>query len=125
MAKVLIAFYSRDGSTEALAQAISDGATSAGGEVRMRRVRELVDDATMGFVQGWKEAADQMNATYEAPTVADAEWADAIILGSPTRFGLLASELKAFIEARGGSHTDCVEKSDLRQRCREYTDIVD
>ena len=102
MAKVLIAFYSRDGSTEALANAISDGAAGAGGEVRLRRARELVDEATMGFVPGWKEAADRMNEAYPAPSVEDAEWADAIILGSPTRFGLLASELKAYLDGLGG-----------------------
>ena len=102
MAKVLIAFYSRDGSTEALANAISDGAAGAGGEVRLRRVRELVDDTTMGYVPGWKEAADRMNGAYPAPSVEDAEWADAIILGSPTRFGLLASELKAYLDGLGG-----------------------
>nr|WP_321360364.1 NAD(P)H:quinone oxidoreductase [uncultured Hyphomonas sp.] len=102
MANVLIAFYSRDGSTEALARAVSEGAQRAGGDVRLRRVRELVDDATMGMVPGWKDAAHQMNAVHEAPTVEDADWADAIILGSPTRFGLLASELKAFIDSLGG-----------------------
>jgi NAD(P)H dehydrogenase (quinone) len=43
-----------------------------------------------------------MNARYEAPTADDAVWADAIILGSPTRFGAVASELKAYIDSLGG-----------------------
>jgi len=102
MAKVLVAFYSRDGSTEALAQAVSEGAVEAGGTVRMRRAREVVDAATMATVPGWTEAAGRMNALYEAPGVEDVAWADAIVLGSPTRFGLLASELKAFLDGLGG-----------------------
>src|SRR3546814_11654923 len=43
-----------------------------------------------------------MNAAYEAPTTADAEWADGIILGTPTRFGSVTSELKAWIDGLGG-----------------------
>ena len=43
-----------------------------------------------------------MNAQYEAPTEADAEWADAIIFGTPTRFGNVSSELKAWVDSLGG-----------------------
>jgi NAD(P)H dehydrogenase (quinone) len=43
-----------------------------------------------------------MNALYEAPTEADAEWADAIVLGTPTRFGAVCAELKAYIDGLGG-----------------------
>ena len=43
-----------------------------------------------------------MNARHEAPTAPDAEWADAIIFGTPTRFGGVAAELKAFIDSLGG-----------------------
>src|SRR3546814_16139361 len=42
MSKILIAFYSRNGSTEALAKAVAEGAQAAGAEVRLRRARELV-----------------------------------------------------------------------------------
>jgi NAD(P)H dehydrogenase (quinone) len=53
-------------------------------------------------VPGWKENAARMDATYEAPTAADVEWADAIVFGTPTRFGNVAAELKAFIDSLGG-----------------------
>jgi NAD(P)H dehydrogenase (quinone) len=99
---VLIAFYSRNGTTEALARAVADGARADGAELRMRRAREIVGDAIMGRVPGWKENAQRMNAAYEAPTEADAEWADAIIFGTPTRFGAVCSELKAYIDSLGG-----------------------
>ena len=98
---VLIAFYSRGGSVEALAKALADGATGAGAEVRLRRARELVGPETMALAPGWSDAAARMNALYEAPTLADAEWADAIVLGAPTRFGAAASELRAYVETLG------------------------
>jgi NAD(P)H dehydrogenase (quinone) len=99
---VLIAFYSRNGSTEALANSIAEGARKAGAEVRLRRARELVGPEVMAKAPGWAEHAARMNAAYEAPTEADAEWADAILFGTPTRFGSVSSELKAYIDALGG-----------------------
>lgn len=101
-AKVLIVFYSRGGSTEALAKAIADGAVAAGAEVRLRRAREIVGEDIMAYVPGWAESAARMNAEYEAPTPDDAEWADAIVFGTPSRFGTVASELKAYIDSLGG-----------------------
>jgi NAD(P)H dehydrogenase (quinone) len=102
MTKILIAFYSRSGSTEALAKAIAKGAEAQGAEVRLRRARELVGIDVVESVPGWKESAERQNALYEAPTAADAEWADAIVFGTPTRFGIVSSELKAFIDSLGG-----------------------
>ena len=99
---VLIAFYSRNGSTEALANAIADGSRAAGAEVRLRRAREFVGPEIMAKAKGWAENAARMNAAYEAPTEADAEWADAIVFGTPTRFGATTAELKAFIDSLGG-----------------------
>jgi NAD(P)H dehydrogenase (quinone) len=99
---VLIAFYSRTGVTEALANAIADGARAEGADVRLRRARELVGADVMALAPGWAEAAAGMNARYEAPTPDDATWADAIVFGTPTRFGNVASELKAYIDGLGG-----------------------
>jgi NAD(P)H dehydrogenase (quinone) len=102
MPNILIVFYSRDGMTEALANAVCDGAMAAGGAVRLRRARELVESEVMAAVPGWAEAAERMNALYEAPSVDDALWADAIIFGTPSRFGLVCSEVKAFLDSLGG-----------------------
>ncbi|MGY2485249.1 NAD(P)H:quinone oxidoreductase [Cupriavidus sp. CP313] len=100
--KVLIVFYSRNSSTEMLAKAVAEGALEAGAEVRMRRVREVVGPDVMRQAPGWLENATEMNAKYEAPTEADAEWADAIVFGTPTRFGSISAELKAYIDGLGG-----------------------
>jgi NAD(P)H dehydrogenase (quinone) len=99
---ILIAFYSRNGSTEALAKAIAEGAQAEGATVTLRRVRELVSRDVMAHAPGWTENADRMNAEYDAPTEADAEAADAIIFGTPTRFGNVSSELKSFVDSLGG-----------------------
>ena len=100
--KVLIAFYSRGGVTEALAKAVAEGATAEGAEVRLRRAREFVGEEVMKKAPGWAEGAKRMNALYEAPTEADAEWADGIVFGTPTRFGSMTAELKAYIDSLGG-----------------------
>jgi NAD(P)H dehydrogenase (quinone) len=100
--KVLIAFYSRNGSTEALAKAIAEGAEIEGAEVRLRRAREIVPADVMAKAPGWTEKAAEMNAKYAAPSAEDAEWADAIVFGTPTRFGSVTSELKAYIDGLGG-----------------------
>ena len=99
--KVLIAFYSRGGVTEALAQAVAEGAKAEGAEVRLRRAREFVGEEIMKKAPGWLEGAKRMNALYEAPTEADAEWADGIVFGTPTRFGSMTAELKAYIDSLG------------------------
>ena len=100
--KVLIAFYSRTGTIERLARAVAEGAQGEGAEVRLRRARELVGHDIMSAVPGWKESAEAMNAQYPAPTAEDAVWADAVIFGTPTRFGNVCSELKAYIDGLGG-----------------------
>lgn len=100
--KILIPFYSRTGTIRRLAEAVAEGARAEGAEVRLRRARELAGVDIMASVPGWKESADAMNACYEAPTAEDAVWADAIIFGTPTRFGAVSSELKAYIDGLGG-----------------------
>jgi NAD(P)H dehydrogenase (quinone) len=100
--KILIPFYSRTGTIEGLAKAVAEGAAAEGAEVRLRRAREFVSPEVMAQAPGWKEQAEAMNARYEAPTADDAEWADAIIFGSPTRFGAVTAELKAYIDGLGG-----------------------
>ncbi len=101
-ARVLVVFYSRSGCCEALANALAEGASASGAQVRIRRAREIVGSDTMRLVPGWAESAARMNAAYEAPTPKDVVWANGLALGSPTRFGSFASELRAFVESLGG-----------------------
>ena len=101
MVKLLIAFYSRTGSTEALARASAEGAGERDAEVRLRRTRETADEDVMANSDGWLENARRMNALYPAPTKDDAEWADAILFGTPCYFGAMASELKSYLDQLG------------------------
>jgi NAD(P)H dehydrogenase (quinone) len=101
-ANILVVFYSRDGSVESLAKAVSEGARKAGAEVRLRRVPDIVPPEVMAKVPGWEDRSKRMLAEYGAPTHADVEWADGIIFGTPTRFGNVSAELKAFIDSLGG-----------------------
>jgi NAD(P)H dehydrogenase (quinone) len=98
---ILVVFYSRDGSVEALAKAVAEGAHEAGAEVRLRRVPDIVSADVMAKVPGWEERSKTMVAEYGTPTLGDAEWADGIIFGTPTRFGNTSAELKAFIDSLG------------------------
>jgi NAD(P)H dehydrogenase (quinone) len=99
--RLLIVYYSRTGSVETLATAAEEAARAAGAQVRVRRAREVVDAAAMAKVDGWIESAARQNAVYEAPTHDDAEWADAILFGTPSYFGAMATELKNFLDLLG------------------------
>jgi len=71
-----LCFNSRDGSVEALAKALSEGAREARAEVRLRRVPDIVSPAVLATYPGWEERSKRMLAEYGAPTSPDAEWAD-------------------------------------------------
>lgn len=100
--KIVIVFYSRNGSTAALAEGIAEGARSEGAQVEMRRVDEFLSEDIINAVPGWKESREKLKAKYAQPTLEDAETADAIIFGSPTRFGNVSAELKSYIDSLGG-----------------------
>ena len=55
----------------------------------------------MSQAKGWLENARRQNALYEAPTKDDAEWADAILFGTPCYFGSMATELKNYLDQLG------------------------
>lgn len=99
--KLLIAFYSRTGSTEALAIAAAGAAREAGAEVRLRRAREVVPSSVIDKAADWRQEADRMNALHPEPDTEDTLWADAILFGTPCYFGAMATELKAFLDQLG------------------------
>lgn len=99
--RLLIVFYSRTGSTETLALAAAEAARDAGADVRLRRAREVVSREAMTHSKGWAENADRQNALHPAPEQDDATWADAILFGTPSYFGAMATEMKAFLDRLG------------------------
>ncbi|HEY0108171.1 MAG TPA: NAD(P)H:quinone oxidoreductase [Fibrella sp.] len=100
MAKVAIIYYSATGTTFHLAKAIEAGAKETGAEVRVLKVRELAPDEAIASNEGWSKHRLETQDLPEA-TLADLEWADAIILGTPTRYGLPAAQLKQFLDTTG------------------------
>jgi len=100
-ANVLVVFYSRYGNTRILAEAVAKGAQETGAEVRLRRVADLAPDSVIAKDPRWQAAREEMASTYQEPTDDDLIWADAIILGCPTRFGIASAELKLFIDKLG------------------------
>jgi NAD(P)H dehydrogenase (quinone) len=100
MAKVAIIYYSATGTTFHLAKAIEAGAKETGAEVRVLKVKELAPDEAIASNEGWSKHRLETQDLPEA-TLADLEWADAIILGTPTRYGLPAAQLKQFLDTTG------------------------
>jgi len=101
MAKVAIIYYSQTGTTHELAQAVEEGAKAAGAETRLLKVKETAPGEVWGNNPAWKEHIESTSDVAEA-TNDDLEWADAIIFGTPTRYGLPSAQLKNFIDQTGG-----------------------
>ncbi|MHB0776639.1 NAD(P)H:quinone oxidoreductase [Halomonas sp. WWR20] len=98
MSKVLVVYYSSYGHIETLAQAIAEGAREGGGtQVDIRQVAELVPDE-LAQKSGYK--LDQQAPVLDDPNALK-EY-DAIIVGSPTRFGNMASQMRNFWDKTGG-----------------------
>ncbi|SEP64597.1 NAD(P)H dehydrogenase (quinone) [Faunimonas pinastri] len=96
MTKVLVLYYSSYGHIEKMAQAVADGVREAGAEVAVKRVPELVPQ------QLAEQSGYKMDQTAEIATVGELETYDAIIVGTPTRYGNMASQMKNFWDQTGG-----------------------
>lgn len=99
--KVAVIYYSATGTVHALAQAVAEGAASAGAEIRLRRVAELAPDRVIDQNPQWRRHSEATASTAQA-SVEDLAWADAFAFGTPTRFGAPAAQLKQFIDQAGG-----------------------
>lgn len=98
---VTVIYYSSTGNVAAMAMALGEGAASAGAEVRVLRVPEIAPAEAIAYNPKWAEYVAK-SADDPVATLADIEWADGLAIGSPTRFGGPASQLKAFLDTTGG-----------------------
>ena len=95
MSKLAVIYYSATGHGTSMAKRVAAAAEAAGAEVRVRRVAETQEPASFAQNHAW-------TANYEAhrqlppATGDDIVWADAVIFGSPTRFGSVASAIAGF-----------------------------
>jgi len=95
-AKVLVLYYSSYGHVEAMAAAVAEGAREGGAEVAVKRVPEIVPEA-IAAKSGYK-----LDQSAPVATVAELGDYDAIVIGTPTRFGNMAAQMKNFLDQTGG-----------------------
>ncbi|MFE1367049.1 NAD(P)H:quinone oxidoreductase [Streptomyces anulatus] len=98
---VAVIYYSSTGTIATIAKAMAGDAERAGAQVRLRRAAELAPQAAIDSNPAW---AANVTATADIPEVSpdDMAWADAVILGSPTRYGNVTAQLKQFLDTLGG-----------------------
>ncbi len=96
MSKILVLYYSTYGHIETMAEAVAEGARQAGAQVDVKRVAETVPEDVA--------KAGHFKLDQKAPVATPAELADydAVIVGTPTRFGRMTSQMAAFWDQTGG-----------------------
>ena len=99
--KLAVVYYISTGTNYQLDKWAEEGAKELGADVRVLKVQELAPDAAIDSNPAWRKHFDD---TKDVPiaTSEDLEWADAIIISSPTRFGNVASQMKQFLDIQGG-----------------------
>ena len=95
MAKILVLYYSAYGHIETMAQAVAEGAREGGAEVVIKRVPETVPDSVA------KASGYKLNQAPPVATVDELPQYDAIIFGTPTRYGNMTGQMKTFIDQTG------------------------
>lgn len=96
MAKVLVLYYSTYGHIETMANAVAEGARGAGATVDVKRVPETVPEDIA------KNGHFKLEQSAPIATVDELEHYDAIIIGAPTRYGRMPSQMAAFLDQTGG-----------------------
>lgn len=96
MAKVLVLYYSSWGHMEQMANAAAEGAAAAGATVTVKRVPELTP---IEVAEQFHYKLDQAAPIADPNELADY---DAIIFGTPTRYGNMAAQMKNFLDQTGG-----------------------
>ncbi|MCA1428081.1 MULTISPECIES: NAD(P)H:quinone oxidoreductase [unclassified Bradyrhizobium] len=96
MTKVLVLYYSSYGHIETMAEEMARGAREAEAEVAIKRVPEIVPDHVA------QRAGYKVDQRADTAAVAELPDYDAIILGTPTRFGNMAAQMKNFLDQCGG-----------------------
>jgi NAD(P)H dehydrogenase (quinone) len=96
MTKVLVLYYSSYGHIEQMAYAVAEGVRAAGADATVKRVPELVPDEVA------RKSSYKLDQAAPIATVDELSQYDAIIFGAGTRFGVVASQMRNFIDQTGG-----------------------
>jgi NAD(P)H dehydrogenase (quinone) len=96
MTRILVLYYSMYGHVETMSGAVAEGARSAGAEVAVKRVQELVPREVMEKSGGKLDQAAPLADPQELDQY------DGIIVGCPTRYGRMAAQMAQFWDQTGG-----------------------
>ncbi len=97
MSKVLVLYYSSYGHIEQMADAVAEGARSAGATVDIRRVPETAPQAVVEAAHFKTDSAHPVIGSVD-----ELANYDAIVIGAPTRFGRMPAQMAAFLDQAGG-----------------------
>lgn len=96
MARVLVLYYSSYGHIETMANAIAEGARAAGATADVKRVPETAPEEVV------RAAHFKLDQAAPIAKIGDLADYDAIVIGSPTRFGRMSSQMASFLDQAGG-----------------------
>lgn len=99
--KLAVVYYSTYGTNHRMAEIAAEAARAAGAEVRLLKAAETAPAQVVAGQDAWMAQAER-TAHVPAATAADMEWANAYLISAPTRFGVMASQMRAFIDTLGG-----------------------
>lgn len=99
--KLAVVYYSTYGSNHRMAEIAAEAARAAGAEVRLRKAPETAPAEVVAGQDPWKAHAER-TAHVPVATAEDMAWANAYLISAPTRFGVMASQMRAFIDTLGG-----------------------
>jgi NAD(P)H dehydrogenase (quinone) len=98
--KLAVIYYSATGTIHGMARRIAAAGEGAGAEVRLRQVEETAPQQAVASNDVWSQHVEDTKSEPKA-AADDILWADAVLFGTPTRFGNVTSQLKQFIDSLG------------------------
>ena len=98
--KLAVIYYSATGTIHGMARRIAAAGEGAGAEVRLRQVEETAPQQAVSSNDVWSQHVEDTKDEPKA-VADDILWADAVLFGTPTRFGNVTSQLKQFIDSLG------------------------
>lgn len=98
--KLAVLYYSSTGTLHGMAERVAAAGEKAGAEVRLRQVAELAPQEAIASNAAWSDHFDRTKDEPKA-TADDIVWADAVLFGTPTRYGNVAAQLKQYMDTLG------------------------
>lgn len=98
--RLAIVYYSTYGTNHRMAEIAAEAARAEGAEVRVLKAQETAPEGVVNGQDAWRAQAER-TAHVPVATLEDMDWANAILISAPTRFGGMASQMRAFIDQLG------------------------